>query len=324
MDGAKWHGFECGGDAVALAAWGAAVLSSVMLIRRSSDSGPVIPPGPLAPVAEVGELRSWVEEISVPRHFHFESNANRRVALWLVERLRGWGYEVTFHGEARNVVAAPPGLHGPAVLVGAHYDSAPGCPGADDNASAVAALLAVAQAGAAGGALPRVAFVAFNREEDGLIGSTEFVRATLPTLPWQVSHAHILEMVGFALHEPGSQKIPEGLPIALPDTGNFLGLLANGTSARLLGEILAHARGALPDFPVLGLEVRLGLERFLPVLRRSDHVPFWEKGIPAVMWTDTSEFRNPHYHKPSDTPETLDYDFLRRVAQLLAHTVPGG
>lgn len=104
---------------------------------------------------------------------------------------------------------------------------------------------------------------------------------------------------------------------------DFLGLLANGNSVWLLEKILAHARGALPDFPVLGLEVRVGLERFLPVLRRSDHVPFWEKGIHAVMWTDTSEFRNPHYHQPSDTPDTLDYDFLRHIAQLLAHTVLG-
>lgn len=294
-----------------------------MFIRRSTDAGPKIAPGSLTNVVDVGELHSWVEEISVPRHFHFESNANRRVALWLVERLRGWGYEVSFHGEARNVVAVPPALRGPATLVGAHYDSVPDCPGADDNASAVAALLAVAQACAAGGAFPPVAFVAFNREEDGLIGSTEFVRDTLPALPWQVSCAHILEMVGFALHEPGSQNIPDGLPIELPDTGDFLGLLANGKSARLLGEILAHARGALPDFPVLGLEIPLGLESFLPVLQRSDHAPFWEKGIPAVMWTDTSEFRNPHYHQPSDTPDTLDYDFLRRVAQLLAHTVLG-
>ena len=62
---------------------------------------------------------------------------------------------------------------------------------------------------------------------------------------------------------------------------------------------------------------------FLPVLKRSDHAPFWERHIPAVMWTDTAEFRNPHYHLVSDTPETLDYEFLGNVARLVAASVAG-
>ena len=67
-----------------------------------------------------------------------------------------------------------------------------------------------------------------------------------------------------------------------------------------------------------GLKVYFGVEQSLPVLGRSDHEPFWKAGIPAVMWTDTAEFRNPHYHQRSDTPETLDYGFLRAVTQVLA------
>jgi hypothetical protein len=289
-----------------------------MFIRRSADSKPGAAGAALPDVASTAELRAWVEALAVPRHFFIESAANRRTALWIAERFRDWEFDVAFHGECRNVVATPVGLRGPAILIGAHYDSAPHCPGADDNASAVAAMLAVAQACATVSPRLPVAFAAFNREEDGLLGSTEFVGETLPALPWQVSHAHILEMVGYALHEAGSQRVPEGLPIKLPDTADFLGLLANGDSAALLREVLSQARGSLPDFPVLGLEVRLGLERFLPVLRRSDHVPFWQQRIPALMWTDTSEFRNPHYHQSTDTPDTLDYDFLRRTAQLLA------
>jgi hypothetical protein len=161
--------------------------------------------------------------------------------------------------------------------------------------------------------------VAFNREEDGLIGSREFVDEALAVVPWKVSAAHILEMVGYSVETPGSQRVPEGLPklpIALPTVGNFLGLLANGNSAAFLQKTVAIARGSLPSLPVIGLEVRLGLERFLPVLKRSDHVPFWEKKIPAVMWTDTAEFRNPHYHLTSDTPDKLNYDFLHKVAAL--------
>ena len=135
-------------------------------------------------------------------------------------------------------------------------------------------------------------------------------------LPWTVSRAHIFEMVGYARPEPGTQRVPEQLPIELPNTGDFLGLLGNGASSALLQEAVETARGVLPGFPVVGLEVRLGLEHLPPVLRRSDHVPFWGIDIPAVMWTDTSEFRNPHYHLESDTPDTLDYEFLQRVAQL--------
>ena len=56
-------------------------------------------------------------------------------------------------------------------------------------------------------------------------------------------------------------------------------------------------------------------------LLRSDHAPFWREGIPALMWTDTAEFRDPHYHLPTDTPETLDYEFLARVTRLLVHAV---
>jgi hypothetical protein len=72
---------------------------------------------------------------------------------------------------------------------------------------------------------------------------------------------------------------------------------------------------------VLGLKVYLGIEKYFPVLGRSDHAPFWKAGLPALMWTDTSEFRNPHYHQTTDTPDTLDYAFLRRVTQLLVAAV---
>jgi len=75
---------------------------------------------------------------------------------------------------------------------------------------------------------------------------------------------------------------------------------------------------ALP--PGLPLEA---IQQISPHLLRSDHAPFWEKGIPAVMWTDTSEFRNPNYHQPTDTPETLDYEFMAEVGKLLAAVVVG-
>jgi hypothetical protein len=266
------------------------------------------------------ELRAWVEKLSFPRHFLAEPDENERAALWIASQLQGWGYSVQLQGRWRNVVALPKKLSGTVILIGAHYDSIGGCPGADDNASAVAAMLGCAKACSAQERL-QVGFVAFNREEDGLMGSQDFVHWMSYTHSLEVAQAHVLEMVGFASDEPGTQRIPGGLPVRIPDTGNFLGLLANKDSNRLLEEVLACASTYLPKLPVIGLRVTLGLEKHFPVLLRSDHAPFWAKQIPATMWTDTSEFRNPYYHEPGDKPHTLNYPFLGAVTKLLVACV---
>lgn len=262
------------------------------------------------------QLEDWVREISVPRHYVAEAVVNRRVGERIGETFRALGYVVTEQGHSRNVIASSRNLSD-VVLVGAHYDSVPGCAGADDNGSAVAAMLGCAAA-LAGMDLP-VMFVAFNREEEGFVGSSEFVDEWQP--PRRIVCAHVLEMLGYASHLPGSQKLPTGLPIQLRDTGDFLGLLANADSASAMELVIRLGRGCIPDLPVTGLEALPGAERVFPVLARSDHVPFWEEGMTSLMWTDTAEFRNPNYHKPSDAPETLDYEFLARVTRLLAATV---
>jgi hypothetical protein len=267
------------------------------------------------------ELRGWVERVAVPRHFICEPDENEGVALWLAAQLQSWGYQVQFQGEWRNVIALPQKVSGPLILIGAHYDSVGGCPGADDNASAVAAMLACAKACSNWRPAPSVCFVSFNREEDHLLGSRDFVD-WLDTQPKiKIECAHILEMVGFASDLANTQRIPPGLPVRVPDTGNFLGLLANRDADDVLDKALVSASTYLPDLPVIGLQVTLGLEKFFPVLLRSDHAPFWQKKIPAMMWTDTSEFRNPFYHQPGDKPHTLNYPFLRAVAQALTASV---
>jgi Zn-dependent M28 family amino/carboxypeptidase len=269
------------------------------------------------------ELRAWVRHLSRPRHFLAEPSQNRATAAWLAEQLRGWNYAVQETGATRNVVAIPQDLptDAPVTVVGAHFDSVPGSPGADDNASAVAALLGAAST-VAGAAVP-VIFVAFNREEDGFLGSREFVEEFLPGRSHSIACAHILEMVGYASDARGSQQRPTGLPIQLPEAGNFLGLLSNDQSAEAMRRVLEISRAFTPDLPVIGLAVVPGAERAFPVLARSDHVPFWSRHIPAVMWTDTAEFRNPNYHQVSDTPDTLNYPFLKQVTRLLAATIAG-
>jgi hypothetical protein len=295
-----------------------------MLLKRASPRLAGRPQSALAQLLESiseHELREWVRRLAVPRHFVFEPDENEGVALWLAARFQSWGYRVQMQGEWRNVVALPARSNEPLILVGAHYDSVGGCPGADDNASAVAAMLGCAKACSQLKPSAPVAFVGFNREEDNLLGSRDFVKWLETKESFEIEEAHILEMVGYASDAPGTQRIPPGLPVKVPDTGNFLGVLANRASHETLDDVLSCASTYLPEFPVIGLRVTLGLERYFPVLLRSDHAPFWAVKKPALMWTDTSEFRNPFYHQPGDKPDTLNYEFLRRVTQLLVATV---
>lgn len=263
-------------------------------------------------------LHEVVKTISIPRHYTSESQNNHITAQWIARQFKSFGYHSFFQGTYKNVVSVLPGGNGgPLVLIGAHYDSIPDSPGADDNASAIAALLACAKTIGHYEKEAHVCFVAFNREEDGLMGSWDFVTNYLPKSGLIVRQAHILEMVGYCSHNPGSQNLPPGIPTEIPDVGDFLGLIGNRRSNALIDDILKQSKSYLPGFPVLGLKVYHGLEKYVLHLRRSDHAPFWKTGIPALMWTDTSEFRNPNYHQWSDTPDTLDYVFLRQVTQLL-------
>ena len=263
-------------------------------------------------------LRHVIDTISVPRHYHAEKANNERIARWICHQFETVGYRVSFQGCFQNILALPPSPLAPSsMLVGAHYDTVPGSPGADDNGSGIAVLLACAKALSEHQLPTSTIFMAFNREEDFLLGSQEFVREALQDLNTELTEVHVMEMVGYCSHEAGSQRLPQGLSVRLPDRGDFLGLIGNQRSAKLVDSTIKAAKTYLDGFPVLGLSVYLGLEKYFPNLQRSDHAPFWHAKIPALMWTDTAEFRNANYHSPLDTPETLDYNFMRQVAQLL-------
>jgi hypothetical protein len=162
-------------------------------------------------------------------------------------------------------------------------------------------------------------YVAFNGEECGFAGSQAFVESLGCSRPEQV---HILEMLGFTSKARNSQKNPIPM-VQCPDVADFLGLVGTHHSRHVLDHVLACAGHS--KIPVYGLylpEVPLGQIRVLaPHVFRSDHGPFWRKDIPALMWTDTAEFRNPNYHQPTDTPDTLDYGFMTEVARLLILSV---
>ena len=262
-------------------------------------------------------LHAYVDMLAFPRHYLAERVANVRARDLLVKLLQSFGYSPWLQGSYDNIVVTSGGPgEGPYLLLGAHYDSVPGTPGADDNGSAVAVCLECARLLKENDIGP-VMIVLFNREEDGLLGSTEFVEHLTGQTAWSVEESHIFEMVGFVNRTPGSQKMPPGLPgVAGPNVGDFLALLANRHSNAIAENLLRLAASYVPQSSVLALKIYLGIEKYFGHLHRSDHAPFWKAGIPSVMWTDTSAFRNPHYHQVSDTPYTLDYQFVAQVAKL--------
>jgi Zn-dependent M28 family amino/carboxypeptidase len=199
----------------------------------------------------------------------------------------------------------------PPILIGAHYDGVPGTVAADDNATGVAVLLELAQKFAQLPARKPLRLVAFDMEEYGMLGSAAYVkllRQQKQSLRLMMS----LEMLGYYDATPGSQKYPPLLDRFYPNTGDFIGLIGNLSTIkdlRSLSDSISQKGISSQWLPVpfRGLVV--------PDTRLSDHSPFWDAGYPAIMVTDTSFMRNPHYHKPSDTIETLDLDFLTGVCE---------
>ncbi len=291
----------------------------MMRIAHSRDHAPVAVDSAIMNIVgdvSAENLRTFVKTFAFPRHFFAESRANRQARDLLLQLAMDFGYRPSLQGTYDNIVLASPGpADGPFVLLGAHYDSVPGSPGADDNASAMAVCLECARLVARHN-IGSVMIVFFNREEDGLIGSSEFVPSLTNWPARRLSEAHVFE-IGFRSRAPRSQKLPHGLPIPFaPNVGDFLALLANRGSNAISDDLLGLAARYVPQFPVIALQVYFGIERAFADLTRSDHAPFWKAGIPAIMWTDTSEFRNPHYHRDSDTPDTLDYEFMGDVTRL--------
>jgi aminopeptidase YwaD len=215
----------------------------------------------------------------------------------------------TFH----NIVARRrPRDEEPLVILGAHFDSVVGTPGADDNASGVAVLLETARLLAQVALATQVLFCAFNLEELNMIGSTAFARK-LKAAGMKIQAMISLEMVGYTDPRPGSQKLPVGLDRFYPDRGDFIGVVGNWQSNALLHQFAAGMR-QVSKLQVETLSVP-GKGALIPAVRLSDHAPFWDLGYEALMITDTSFYRNPHYHGATDSIETLDIDFMAKVCE---------
>ena len=221
-----------------------------------------------------------------------------------------------------NLDAALPG-HSAAdeiIVAGAHYDSVVGSPGANDNASGVAALLELARL-LAGTALPRtVRFVAFVNEEAPFFYSDEMgskLYADRAHAQGERIKAMLsLETIGYYTGHPASQRYPFPFSFFYPDTGNFIGFVGDLWSWRLVRRAIGAFR-ATTAFPSEGVAA----PRATKGVHWSDHWSFWQAGYPAIMVTDTALYRYPHYHAATDTPEKLDYTGLARVTGGLAEVI---
>jgi Zn-dependent M28 family amino/carboxypeptidase len=276
---------------------------------------PAIDAGALA--AEKAQLEAHVRALASdigPRAIG-HGDSMQRAEQYIADAFASAGWTVKRHayavpgGEAVNLEVERKGTRPDTfVVIGAHYDTVAGSPGADDNASGVAALLVLARAFAHSAPERTLRFVAFANEEPPWfrtehMGSRVYARGCKQRGEFVVAMLS-LESLGFYSRAEDSQSYPSDSTGAGRMTrGNYLAFISNPTSKNLLARIsaafaatqtIASDSAALPD-SVDGVDW-------------SDHRSFWEEGYPAVMATDTAPFRNPHYHRPGDTPETLDYD----------------
>jgi Peptidase family M28 len=194
------------------------------------------------------------------------------------------------------------------LVVGAHYDSVSGSPGANDNASGVAGLLALARRFAGKPCGQTLRFVAFVNEEPPYfqteeMGSLVYAKSCKDRGD-KIAAMISLETIGYFSDAPGSQKYPSaGLGFFYPSKGDFIGFVGN-TSSRAFLRATVSAFKNERKLPCEGA----ALPAVVPGIGWSDHWAFWQCGYPAIMVTDTAPFRYPHYHSSADTPDKLDYD----------------
>jgi Zn-dependent M28 family amino/carboxypeptidase len=291
--------------------------------------------GPLAaPAAEQqalrDELKANIEKLAAEiGERNVFAYANLAAAADFVEKsLTKAGYTVrrqTFEAQGktcRNLEVESKGTTHPdqIVVIGAHYDSVIGSPGANDNASGVAVALALARRFAGRRCGRTLRFVFFANEEPpffqtGEMGSLIYAGSCKQNGDNIVAMLS-LETIGYYTDEPHSQNYPFPFSLFYPSTGNFLGFVSDLSSRKLLHQVVASFR-ANCKFP----SQAGAIPRFVPGITWSDHWSFWQHGYPAVMVTDTAPFRYPHYHASDDTADRLCYDELALATSGLTSVV---
>ena len=206
------------------------------------------------------------------------------------------------------------------ILVGAHYDSVIGSPGANDNASGVAAVIELARLLKTEPLFRTVRFVAFVNEEPPFFQTGEMGSRVYASRSRQRGEKIIamlsLETIGFYSNQKGSQHYPLPFSLFYPDTANFIGFVGNVASRQLVRQAIEIFRSNTP-FPSEGIAA----PGWIMGIDWSDHWSFWEEGYPAIMITDTALFRYQYYHSHKDTPDKINYEHMARVVAGISQIV---
>jgi Zn-dependent M28 family amino/carboxypeptidase len=293
------------------------------MIRMPGDSfrGPLPPPGeaqrPLEHILRqhVHQLAGAIGERNLFQPVQLAAAADYIAVTLTRAGLQAQRQLYAVSGEpSENIAAEIRGAHKPdqILVIGAHYDSVHGSPGANDNATGVAAMLALAQAFSQMRPSRTVRFVAFANEEPPFFQSRHMGSRVYAQQSRQRGDAIglmlSLETIGYYSDEPGSQRYPFPFSFFYPSTANFIAFVSNMKNAsavkRVLTSFRRHAR-----FPSEGG----ALWESIPGVAWSDHWAFWQEGYPAVMVTDTAPNRYPHYHTAGDTPDKVDFPRMARV-----------
>lgn len=244
------------------------------------------------------------------------------------DRFAEYGFEVELHTYASgvNVIGRKPGTgsSGEEILVAAHYDHIPGCNGADDNASGTAAVLEAARVLSQASFTRTLVVACWDEEELGLKGAEAYA-ARARDNGQQILFNYNYEMIGYFDDAPGSQMVPDGLDLLFPDeyatleewgfTGDWIALIVDENGLEHAQLMAAHADTVGLKSLVLNVPNDLKNSPLLGDLQRSDHAAFWAVDYPAMMITDTSEFRYANYHcgTGEDEVEFLNHDFSYKV-----------
>lgn len=256
-----------------------------------------------------------------------ERNLYQRASLlkaqnWIEGQFRQYGYSPLIQKfrvdgmECANIIVTRKGKTTPneIIIVGAHYDSVIGCPGANDNGTGVVALLELAYLFSQKTCSQTLRFVAFVNEEPPYF-QTEMMGSLVYAKSCKKKNESIrvmisLETIGYYSSKAGSQKYPFPLSFFYPSTANFVAFVSDTFSIKLLGS-LAKSFRKQTSFPLETAAV----PSWLPGVGWSDHWSFWKCGYPAMMVTDTALFRYPHYHQSDDTPDKVNYQALAQVVR---------
>ena len=310
---------------LALAAAGYGALHYMTAVPGKPHRG-ALPPLTAEEAALAVSLKRHIATIAAREHNVAHYDELEKVARYIEAALTSLGYAVgrqEFSADGKPVrnidVTVEPARENAdpeVIVVGAHYDSAPGSPGANDNASGAAAVIELARLlrdldGSAG---KRIRLALFVNEEPPYfrteaMGSLNYARA-LAQRNERVVAMYSLETIGFYSSEPGSQVYPAPFGLVFPDRGDFVAFVGMLGSRALVRKTMRSFRSHTA-FPTIG-GVAPG---FVPGIGWSDHWAFAEHGFQAVMVTDTAPFRYPHYHRPSDTPDKVDAEKVARVVK---------